>query len=187
MHGYYGNVDGNSDGCDKIRGYVGLIETLFLKTEGSTLCYETNNEGIIVPKLDEYEYMENGQLSWEAENVLEIQRGALQFITDYCNSKCNFLDSFSYELTFHNLESIANNPSMNDVKMFSDFRFFNNGTVSHLAKTKSLLFYIFHPRKLKKDFYESRWRIGFMKGLFKIWLPYQSIMNIIMKFVKKGN
>lgn len=186
MHGYVGNMDGESKGSDNLRGYIGLIETLFLRTEGSTNSYGRDSQNRMVPILEKYEYMDGGKLSFEAESVLRIQNGALQFVEDYVKSGESFLDSFSDTLAFHNLDEFAKYPKLSDVRMFCDFRFFNNGTTSYLAKTKSLIYYIFHMKCLKNDFYGSRWRIGFMKNLLKIKIPYNKLMNLLMIIVKKS-
>ena len=64
--------------------------------------------------------------------------------------------------------------------MFADFRFFDEGEMQYLASPKSVIYYATHAKELKKDFLLSRWKIGFMKRLFKIKLPYNE-MYIQMK------
>lgn len=41
------------------------------------------------------------------------------------------------------------NPSFETLKLFADFRFFDEGEYYNLAKPKSLLYYLFHPTILK--------------------------------------
>ena len=185
MRGYISNVTDKSKGCDLLRGYVGLIETLFMCSDGSTRNYEINEFGRVYPVKEECEYMEDGKLSWEAESVNSIQNGALDFIRNYVKSKCVFLDYFNDTLALANLNRFATCPSLSDVKRYSSFRFYNNGTVSHLAEPKPLLYYMIHIHDLKKDFYWSRWRIGFMKKLFVLPLPYNAVMRIIMSCIKR--
>ena len=186
MRGYLMSVDNKSNGCDLLRGYVGLIETLFLKTEGSTKKYVRTKEGNVEPELEEYEYMECEEYSYEAKAVSDIQNGAIQFICDYVKSQKDFLDDFDDYLTFYNLNYFATNPSLKDVKMFADFRFYNNGTISYLARSKSIWYYLFHIKQLKEDFYGSRWRIGFMKNLFRVPIPYKVLIDLLMIYVKKS-
>lgn len=186
MRGFLGNVSEKNEGVDELRGYIGLIETLFLRTEGSTKCYKAGEHGEIVPELEEYEYFENGAFSWEARSVERLQTGALQFISDYIDSGSTFLDMFSDRMAFHNLHRIATMPKRSDIALFSGFRFYNNGTVSHLARNKTMRHYMFHIKEFRKDFYESRWRIGFMKGLFMIPLPYELFMGVIMRLIRRG-
>ena len=175
MRGYFHNVDEDSIGCDLLRGYVGLIEMMFLKQEGSTKCYREDGFPVLTP----YEYLENGKYTYEVEAVKDIQRGALDCIRDIVAE--NITEQFAPETAFANLERYAKHPSMKDVRMFSSFRFFNNGTVSYLTGENSLAFNLLHPREMIRDFYGSRWRIGFLKKNFKIVLPYNMLFNMIMK------
>ena len=43
-------------------------------------------------------------------------------------------------------------PERKDIKMFADFRFFDEGETQYLAKPKNIIYYLTHPKKLKKDF-----------------------------------
>lgn len=181
IHGYLHDVDGNSEGCDLLRGYVGLIETLFLKQEGSVEKYRKAENGNMEPVLFECEYIDkDGNSSKEIDAVQEIQKGALQFIDDYAVSDLANKYSFCSETAFVNLSHFANHPSLSNLKLFADFRFYN-GTVTYLAKAKPLVNYLHHPKQLKEDFYGCRWRTGFMKNLFKLPFPYYMILQIIVK------
>ena len=51
----------------------------------------------------------------------------------------------------------------------------------YLAKPKSIFYYIVKPRMLKTDFALSEWKIGFLKRLLKIKLPYFKIYKIYKK------
>ena len=180
MHGYLQGVDGNSKGCDLLRGYVGLIETLFLKPDGSVKKYKMDN-GRIVPELFACEYIEkDGNYSKEIQAVQNVQKGALQFIEDYISAGLDKNYRFSSETAFTNLSYFSNYPTLKDLEMFADFKFYN-GTTTYLAKAEPLGKYVLHPRKLKQDFYGCRWRIGFMKNLFKLPLPYYWLFQVLMK------
>ena len=75
------------------------------------------------------------------------------------------------------------NPSFETLKLFADFRFFDEGEYYNLAKPKSLLYYLFHPATFKIDFLKSRWKTGFLKRLLVLPLPYYQIY----KFLKKNS
>ncbi len=187
MHGYLKDVDGNGNGCDLLRAYVGLIETLFLKSEGSVKRYQDLGNGNAAPELFPCEYINsNGEFSKEINAVSRIQKGALDFIEQYLNTESAKKDRFSCETAFANLNRFGNRPTTKALRMFADFRFYNNGSITHLAKAGSLIKYIIHPRKLVEDFYGCRWRTGFMKNLFKIPLPYYSFFQILMKHTLRG-
>lgn len=175
MKGYLQNVDDGSSGCDLLRGYVGLIEMMFLKTEGSTKCYGEDG----CPIFESYEYSENGNYTHEVEAVLCIQKGALDCVRDLV--KENISEPFSSEVAFANLSRVGNHPSKKNLELFEDFRFFNNGTISYLTGEYTLKYNLCHFKDMKRDFYGSRWRIGFMKKNFKIPFPYHLLFKLIMK------
>jgi len=178
MKGYLGNVDGESAGCDLLRGYVGLIETMFLKAEGSTVKYQVTDSDVF-PVLGKYEYADGSGLSEETGHIMQIQKGAIDFIKDLAYEDC--LCNFSPETAFKNLSDMANYPTLEDIKMFGWFRLFNNGTVSRIAGSNSAIYNITHLKAMKGDLYESRWRIGFMKRMLKIPFPYYGLFKLLMK------
>lgn len=178
MKGYYGNVSGNGTGCDSLRGYTGLIETLFLKTEGSTKKYNYDGRNYTY-ELEEYEYSDKDEYASELESVKQIQEGALKFVNDFIKTN-NDKTIISYQCAFYNLSRFANYPTLHNVKMFGNFRF-NNGSITYLAKAQPFYKYIFNLKKLKSDLYGCRWRVGFLKDLFKIPFPYYSLFEFLMK------
>lgn len=183
IKGYLGEVNEKSKGCDLLRGYVGLIETLFLKTEGSTKKYTIIN-GKTVPILYPYEYEECGDYTYEAKSVLSIQKGALDFLKDYKENMKIQKTLFSAKTAFANLDEFANRPNLSDVEMFGNFKFYN-GSISELANPRSLVQYIKNPISLKQDFYGSRWRIGFFKRLFKMPLNYERLFKVFFGLISK--
>jgi hypothetical protein len=66
--------------------------------------------------------------------------------------------------------------------MFADFRFFDDGETMYLAKPRKMSDYFLNLKLLKKDFLASRWKIGFMKRLFKINMPYEKIYKFLLRF-----
>ena len=64
--------------------------------------------------------------------------------------------------------------------MFGDMEF-RDGEILYLAKPKSILKYALKPKSLIKDFYNSRWKIGFMKRLLKVPLPYTKMYELMKK------
>lgn len=178
MHGYLGNVDNNSNGCNALRGFIGLIEMMFLMTEGSTEKYILIDNKPEV-KLYEYEYSHNGEMFEEVDKIQELQKGALDFIKGFIQE--DWEEKFSSYEAFSYICDFANKPTLNELKMFADFRFLNNGTVSHLVESKGMAYYLRHPKRLKKDLYLSRWRIGFMKHIFRLPMPYYEMFQIMLK------
>lgn len=162
---------------DKRSAFVGLFETLFLEQGGSVKNYRIENENVVANRLS-YEYLENGKPTFEYRNVMDIQRGALDFVKRFGNMDLNV----SADTLYEGLSETGLKPKKADIDMFADFRFFDEGEILYLAKPKNVFYYIFHVRNLKRDFLSSRWKIGFMKRLFKISLPYEEMYKVMQKY-----
>ena len=65
-------------------------------------------------------------------------------------------------------------PRMEDAKALGGFQVEDGGTWT-LAEPRSAVFYICHPKALKKDLMESRWKIAFLKQLVRLPLPYDRL------------
>ncbi|HFU3862931.1 TPA: HAD-IA family hydrolase [Streptococcus suis] len=177
LDGYLFDFLHDKNAKDKRSAFVGLFETLFLEQGGSVKNYRVENENVTANRLP-YEYLENGKPTFEYRNVIDIQRGALDFITRFGNMELNV----SADTLYAGLSETGLKPKKADIDMFADFRFFDEGETLYLAKPKSVFYYIFHVGNLKRDFLSSRWKIGFMKRLFKISLPYEEIYRAMLKY-----
>lgn len=173
----------NPNGFDLERPFVGLFETLFLEQEGSVKRYTVSNKEIKAERYS-YEYFSEGKLQKEAICVKQIQDGAVRFAKDFAksiNSKYVENDSNIY---FSNLYQIGIAPSLGDVKRFGKFEFFNNGSKVYLANPQSITKYIIRPQKLMADLFDSQWKVGFLKALLKLDLPYLKIFNLLRHISK---
>ena len=183
-HGYAFDVLNNSDDFDMERPFVGLFETLFLEQSGSIKRYISNNGKIIAQRYP-YEYERNGQPTKEALHVKDIQRGALQFAEDYTKSYLNDYIGKNSNLMFSNLYQVGIDPTLYETKLFGDFNFFNNGSKVYLAKPKSIAKYVRTFKQFKLDLYDSQWKIGFLKRLLRIKLPYLKVFYYLKKVSDK--
>lgn len=159
--------------------FVGLIETLFLASTGSTEKYAVKDgtiEAVRYP--NEYEVFPR-VMTIDAQKVKNIQEGAMQFINDSIISVLHDVD-VSSKSAFQNLLRIGVAPSKQELRMFGDMEF-RDGEILYLAKPKSILKYALKPKSLIKDFYNSRWKIGFMKRLLKMPLPYTKMYELMKK------
>lgn len=177
LNGYLFDFLHDKNAKDKRSAFVGLFETLFLEQGGSVKNYRVENENVTANRLP-YEYLENGQPTFEYRNVMDIQRGALDFIKRFGDMNLNV----SADKLYEGLSETGLKPKKEDIDMFADFRFFDEGETLYLAKPKGVFYYMFHVKNLKKDFLSSRWKIGFMKRLFKIDLPYEEIYKAMLKY-----
>lgn len=177
LNGYLFDFYHNKKEIDKRSSFVGLFETFFLEQDGSVKNYQ-DDKGIIKSNRLPYEYFKNGEPTNEYKCVTEIQRGAIDFIRRFGVFDINI----SPDILFEGINQTGSNPNKKDLTMFSDFRFFDEGETHYLARPRSLLFYFFHLKSLKRDFLSSRWKIGFMKKLFKVPFPYQYIYCKLQKY-----
>ena len=93
------------------------------------------------------------------------------------------LNNFIYapKELFEGIRKTGLEPSKKDLKLFSEFKFYDEGEIQYLAVPKSVLHYLVHIKELKKDFLLSRWKIGFLKKLLKLNLPYEYLYKILLK------
>lgn len=177
LNGYLFDFLHDENARDRRSAFVGLFETLFLEQGGSVKNYREENKSIVSNRLP-YEYLINGKPTFEYQCVMDIQKGALDFIHKFGNININL----SADTLFQGLYETGLAPRYQDINMFADFRFFDEGETQYLAKPRNIFYYMIHLKTLKNDFLSSRWKIGFMKRLFKINLPYEKIYNIMLKY-----
>lgn len=161
---------------DIINLFITIFEFLTLARHGSVKRFIENDNGV---EFYEYEYA-----NLREKNISEeIQKGALQFIEDFQNTD----ESKVYcklENAIENLIHKCIYPNYEDAKMLGDI-LFSNDELKHIAKPKNIKFYILHPKIFFKDFYECNWKIGFLKRLFVIKLPYYKVV-VFLKNRRNG-
>lgn len=184
LKGYLFDFKQNPNSSDTRSSYVGLFESLFLEQGGSVKRYIESGGGVIVDRY-QYEYFHNGKYSDTYNNIKSLQRGALDFVI--AANKDRLLNFFNYNVDdlFYGIFETGTNPGKYELDLFSDIEFYDEGITTKLAAPKGLLYYCFNLNSLKKDFLFSRWKIGFMKKLFKMKIPYQKIYLKMKKVEKK--
>lgn len=177
LNGYLFDFLHDENAKDKRSAFVGLFETLFLEQGGSVKNYKEKN-GCVVSNRLPYEYLKNGKPTFEYQCVMDIQKGALDFIQKFGNINIDL----PADILFQGLSETGVAPKRCDINMFADFRFFDEGETQYLAKPRNIFYYLVHLNVLKTDFLSSRWKIGFMKRLFKANLPYEKMYNKMLKY-----
>ena len=161
--------------------YIGLIESMFLEQDGSVKRYIQTEDGIVAERYP-YEYrMPDGELMLEAKMIARVQEGAFQFASDYNPSILSRILSNDFSMMYEHMHRVGNEPEMINIKQFGKMRFFNCGDEVYLANPQSFVHYIFHVKELKRDIYDCQWKIGFMKALFRIKLPYSKIFETLRR------
>lgn len=161
--------------------FLGLVETCFLAHEGSTKRYVATSDGKAAAELYPYEYevaTTHGDAN-ESELVRRIQDGAVAFSAEFARFDGKYgCDLKPCEL-FAPLRCYGLKPTLEEVNRFGFFRFMDDGSTVMLANPDFLAHYLLHPGHLKKDFFSSRWKVGFCKKLFRMPLPYDAAYSAL--------
>lgn len=134
----------------------------------------TVEKGAIKINLCDYEYDKDPQnLSY----VCDMQNGVLdgiKILKNLSESKVLIDPYVSYKAVFR----LTKKPSLYEGKVFGNLNFYD-GSVQPLASPKRLFFYCFRPKIFLKDFSDSGWKVGFLKRLLKIPLPFSTILEYL--------
>lgn len=184
LNGYLFDFKHDPSAVDTRSSYVGLFETLFLEQGGSVKRY-VQEEGRVRVERYPYEYYRDGKPTEDFIKIKSLQQGALDFVKIAAIDKN--LEHFEYSVDdlFYGIYESGVNPKKHDLKLFSSIEFYDEGITSKLAVPKSLVYYLSHVKQLKCDFLSCRWKIGFMKKLLKINLPYQKIYQKMKRVENK--
>ena len=152
-----------------------LMEYPFTKTVGSTSTYLRENDGSIVPVLMEYEFKDMPDFKYTEE----MQDGIIYFVE---LMKAGYdLKGLHWEAGYYNVKNVTKYPRRFDVDLLGDLAHYNHGTCLKAALPDKMIHYLKDPDKLKVDLSDCGWKIGFLKRLFKIPLPYNSMLELIRR------
>ena len=166
--GYIFDKTHDKEKCLDVYSYRAIFEFLTLAHHGSIKRF-INSEDYVEMYDYEYENMEEFNIS------SIIQKGALDYIKNNNHGAFNF-KKLSKKLLY---------PSYKDSYMWGNIIYVDN-TQEYMAKPKSIIKYLYNIKELKKDFINSAWKIGFMKRLIKIPLPYYTFNKYLRnKYAKK--
>ncbi len=192
IHGYYMGIEPrkNYQSDQKMNGFIfetnknydyflmehnfnSIFEMLFLGQHGSVKRYNSKEKCGV--EFYEYEYRDLK----EKNNIINLQNSAIRFVKEFYNSGLidYLIDDLS--VSFERLANIFINPSLDIAKQFGDMVFLDDEKI-YIAKPKKSICY-FNLKKLIHDYKRSTWRIGFLKRIFKLKLPYYKINMYIRK------
>ncbi len=169
--GFLFDTNKNKDIYEKFHYFINIFEFLFLAQHGSVKRFINNQEFV---EFYEYEYKN----MIEKDIAETIQKEALKYIATNKNEK------LSHKEVINNFMSEFLNPNLKTAQLFGNIKF-KDDEFKYIAKPQKFLSYIFKITNLKLDFINSAWRIGFMKRLFIIPLPYYKINCFLRKKLKK--
>lgn len=176
MNGYLFNKD-KQNLFLKEKFFNSIFELFFSAHHGSVKKY-TDKQGFV--ELYKYEY--DG--SETNKYINEFQNGAIEFIKDYSNSRLSKYIRLNEYIVTYNIFEFGNRPKKIDIESFGNIMFYDDDFYM-ILDNKSLLYYIFHPKRFLHDFDLSRWKTGFLKNIFKLNLPYLKLIIKIRERLKK--
>lgn len=157
--------DGNNNKYfHQVTSILAFIELFFSALHGSTVGYTNNSRK---------PYILGKGANENNADIKNIHNGAIKFANDFIKYKEYISDSNNKTFADKIIE-IGINPTLRQSKNLGKI-YTENLSKRQIACPKKTSFYIFHLSTLKNDFLASEWKIGFMKNLFKIKLPYYKI------------
>lgn len=176
MKGYVFDQNRNENDFLKERLFTCIFEMLFSANHGSVIRFIASEE--IVEK-EEFEY---DKYPNDYESIKKIQNGALDFVKDIIND--SVLDyRISEQYGFNKLMKIGITPSKEDAFNFGSMIALRD-EVTKIAEPKKFSYYFAHPKAFRKDLNNSSWRIGFLKRLTGLSLPYYELYYALKRIKK---
>ena len=105
-----------------------------------------------------------------------MHSGALAF-SENIKSFVFDIDFKEHSLYFDSLIRIVISPTYQEACLLGDLEH-DDFIVTSFARPKDLSFYIKQPKSLIDDFFKSPWKIGFLKRLLRLPLPYFAAYKI---------
>ena len=159
---YESEMDDNSV---KVASSYGLFELITLAHHGSVKCYSSDKQNL--PIL--YEYVASTDVNNDLKNIDTLQEGILDYVKKHKNM---FQGSINWEVFI--------NPSNLDIRLLGKLPFFD-ANYGRLINASVFKYYLFNPKKFKEDFYLSVWKMGFLKKVLRLELPYYKIYRKLRK------
>ena len=206
VKGYYVSIDTGSaiisEGKIEAEGFIsnndiikqfqnagvqrGLFEIQFLAHQGSAHRFSLKDDQINI-EYAPFEYEKNDSQKIDELKILDCyQNGAVSLVKYIYNSFGINVINVTPEISIYEYIHFANNPTLQQVKTWGSFRFYGISQ-TYVALPQKMRTYLCHSKLLKADFKSSIWRIGFVRRLMHINLPYGKLINLIHKIAEKDN
>lgn len=172
--GFFLNGENDEEKKAFLASVSALIEIFFSAPCGSVTGYAADG----TPLHASYECAHDGS---GRKLVKSLHEGALRFVEDFAGSSISHMIEMDVDGIFEGLRKMGSSPSREELIAFGNYPFRMGVGVVKAAAPSGLIFYAIHPRQLLYDFANSNWKIGFMRRLFKIKLPYEKIFGVIYR------
>lgn len=179
--GYLYSYGNNTGRQFKTFSFVSLFELMFLSDEGTTIRYDKEKDSIKPQLLNE-----KNDVDEKTKQIMkEFQKGAEYFVSKFKESNFD-INYLLPDVCSANLICFGCNPRKDDLKIYEQLCFENYSVHNIINYNKTTLYYITHLKEAKRDFFQSGWRIMFLRKLIKLPLPYNFIFNMICKLFKRN-
>lgn len=170
----------NNEYCFELeRNFNSIFEIFLTADHGSVKCVKYEEGNKVVYKVP-FEYLNtDGEFDDDFHRIKRIQSGALSFINDIL-LKEKYCLNWSPLIAFQNLALMGNLPSLLIASHLGDLKVMDDEIICN-AKPANLAYYLIHPFRLYSDLCRAPWRIGFIKRLFRINLPYFDMYMLLRR------
>lgn len=170
--GLYLNHENDIDKRTFLATCIAVFEKFFTAPYPSVCGYDDNGNILyecLVEKNDDYN-----------KSVMEqLHEGALSFVKDY--SKIGKQNEITVEQAVCVIKRFGTNPLKDDLDFFGKQDFSTGSKVIKVANPNKLVDYLFKPKELYREFVDCPWKIGFLKKLLGLRLPYYNILKSIYR------
>lgn len=180
MEGYLYSAGTNEDLYLSERNFNSIFEIMFSACHGTTRGYEKNGNSI-EPMLAPY----FGAEAKAGDAAERIRSGALEFVLDWARVCGLALVEIEPEVAFAELIRMGNQPTLSEAETFGSWAIEDGGAERAIAESAGLAHYIGHPKDFLRDFDHARWKIGFLRRVFKVPAPYGRAWDAVHAMYKK--
>lgn len=178
MKGFIFETDKNYDYFLYEHNFNSIFEMLFLGQHGSVKRFNCSSKNDV--EFYDYEY----DNSIEKNNIICLQEAAIDFVKDFYISGLYEYLTDDLSCSFLKLAEIFTNPTVEIAETFGNMKFLDDED-KFVAKPDRLIKYL-NIKNFINDYKTCTWRIGFLKRVLKIKLPYYKInMFIRKKYLEK--
>lgn len=184
MKGYLFQKGKNEELFEYEKTFTSIFEMFFSANHGTVKSFYLTDKNVPCIKFGKHEFKDD---IYTYSAISKVQEGALGFIKSILAEKEFYIEASPYPM-FQNLMLLGNAPSYSMACRFGNLCR-NEGFYKEIAKPKNLAIYILRPDRLFKDLKLFPWRIGFLRRLFKLNLPYVEIYMMLRRIylkIKKG-
>lgn len=173
-YGYLYENETNLKNRYYIYGFAGPLELSLTAEHGTTIKY-MEADGEICPQLAENEYTDSdGNATKELNCMIQMQEGIRSYLYGAGYLKDLFgVFPISSEVAFRNCLLFGTQPHRKDIMLYRNFEAYDLKAKQIFIGTKYR--HLFGKYSMKQGFWLSTWKLGFMKYIFRLPLPYKEI------------